>query len=514
MGLKVKVPAATLAGMSKYIADKAAAGTLKQGEAERVVATAMADNPSIFGDHVAATRRVAKGASTRPTPADYEGGLSNWRNGTEALLRGGHSDEVEKALAGQASTIVGKAYQAVVMSEPGDPELDQLLDEKSMRLWQKLHDLHDGYTMARAINKDFDPRTHARWPQYARIASELVGKLVGDRTMKILTTAGSGTGLEFIPNTMSGSLVPLIKQALVLSDLFEHVNMPQSPWKLPLEQVDVLPYLVAESTSDNPDDSNNAISTRTKGTGNATITAKKLGVRTLVSGEESEDSIIDAIGYARSGIARSIAEGIDAAVMNGDDLGSLDVDSAAATDCRRAWKGIRKLTDATAKVDALAVAVTAQKLVNLVTKFGKFAQNVADTAFVVSPIGYAQLLGDTNFNRFDARGDQAVLVNGQIGSIFGRPVVISGYVREDLNHVGSYDGSGTTKTIAVAVHRPSFKIWDRRLVTIKSAELIQSDRVVLVALWRGFFGRLQAESSSPIARNAGVLYNINKNATF
>lgn len=516
--MKIKVPRATLEGMGKFIAEKAAAGALKAGDHEAILAAATADNPDLFGEHAAKTRASRPGASTGRS-GDAADGLREWRSGVDAALKGGDDSFVVKHLRANAGETIQKAYEAVIATEPGDMDMDQITDERSVKAWKKLHDLHDGFTMAAAVIKDFDPRRSSKWPTYARLVHELVGKVVGERVMKIMTTAGSGTGLEFIPSTMSGSLVPLIKQALVLGDLFEHVNMPTSPWKLPIEGADNLPYLVAESTSDNPDDSNNAISVRTKATANTTITAKKLGVRTLVSAEESEDSIIDAIAYARAGIARSMGEGIDAAIMNGDDLGSLDVDSAAASDPRRAWKGLRKLTATgapTAVVDGGASGglLTATKLVNLVTKFGKFAQILGDSTFIVSPIGYAHLCGDTAFNRFDARGDQQVLVNGQVGMIYGRPTIISGYVREDLNHIGSYDGSGTTKTIAMLVHRPSFKVWDRRLVTIKSAELIQSDRVVLVALWRGFFGRLQPESTTPIGRNVAILYNINKNATF
>jgi HK97 family phage major capsid protein len=511
--MKVKVPRATLEGMGAFIASKSKEnGGLKPGEAEAVLARSQDDNPDLFGEHVDRTRK-ARAARTRPAPDEFEGGsLHEWRNGLEASVRGDAG--TAKFISGRATEIAQKAYEAIVMSAPGSMDLDQISDENMVRKWTKLHDLHDGFTIAQAVHRDFDPHTSKHWPAYARLASELAAKVMGPAVSKIMTTGGSGTGLEFIPSTMSGSLVPLIKQALVLSDMFEHVTMPASPWKLPIEGADNLPFLVSESSSDNPDDSNNAISARTKATVNTTITAKKLGVRTLVSAEEQEDAIIDAVSYARAGIARSIGEGIDAAVMNGDDLGSLDVDSAGASDPRRAWKGLRKLVATGASVDALNAALTAQKFVNLLTKFGKFAQVIGDTAFVVSPIGYAQLCGDTAFNRYDAHGGVPPVVTGQIGDIFGRPVVISGYVREDLNHVGSYDGSGTTKTVAIAVHRPSFKMWDRRLVTIKSAELIQSDRVVLVALWRGFFGRLQPESSSPLARNVAGLYNINKNATF
>jgi HK97 family phage major capsid protein len=507
---KILVSKATLTGLLSHIAQKRDNGGITPGESEVALKNATDDNPNMFADHSRATR-VNSESSTRPRPADYDGSSMKWFVGTDAANKGA-IDPTSKARAMQFAS---KAYEAVVLSEPGDPELDQLSGDREIRLHKAFHDLHDGLTLAQTVNKSFDPRSSKLWPRYMRLGAELVGKVAGEAVSKIMTTTGAGTGLEFIPNTLSGSLIPLIKQELVLTNAFPHMNMPTSPYKLPLEGADVTPYLVSQTTSDLVDDSTNTIGAKTPGTNNLTFTASKLGVTAFISAEASEDSLIDMAPFVRMKLARTMSEGIDTVVLNGDNQGSLDVDSAAATDYRRAWKGLRKLTATAAKVSAASTALTAAKLLNVLVVFGKFAQRIEDTLIIVSPIGLVHLYGDTAFNRADAYGATPPLVTGEVTKVFGRPVVVSGAVREDLNGSGFYDGSTTSRTIAVLAHRPSFALGDRRLVTVKAAEMIRSDRTMLVATWRGDFQRVQAEvTSGQVAYNVGQLTQINKNATF
>lgn len=508
--MKVKVEKATLQGLLAHIAQKRDNGGIAPGERVAALERANADNPELFQQHVHSTK--SRLSQTRPRPAEYDGTASKWFNGVDASSKATIGLETRE----RAVEFAAKAYEAVVLSEPGDSELDQISSDADVRKHKDFHNLHDGFTLAQTMSPGFDPTRSAYWPKYVRLGAELVRKVAGETVSKILTAAGSGTGLEFIPNTLSGSLIPLIKQELVLTNAFPHINMPTSPYKLPLEAADVTPFLVSESTSDGPDDTNNTISARTPGTSSVTFTASKLGVTVMLSAEVTEDSIIDMAPYTRMKIARTMAEGIDTVVMNGDKSASLDVDSAASTDYRRAWNGLRRLTATGAKKDAGFVAATVKALLNVLTVFGKFAQRVEDTLIICSPIGLVHLYGDTAYNRFDAAGTApAPMVTGQATTFFGRPVVVSGAVREDLNGSNFYDGSTTTNTFIMLAHRPSFAVGDRRMVTVKAAELIRSDRLMMVATWRGDFQRVQAEQASgQVARNVGFLYHINKNVTF
>jgi len=66
---------------------------------------------------------------------------------------------------------------------------------------------------------------------------------------------------------------------------------------------------------------------------------------------------------------------------------------------------------------------------------------------------YGVLLSDSNLLTVDKFGPSATLLNGQVGSLYGVPVIVSEHVRETLNASGVYDGITTTKTYALCVNR-------------------------------------------------------------
>ena len=71
---------------------------------------------------------------------------------------------------------------------------------------------------------------------------------------------------------------------------------------------------------------------------------------------------------------------------------------------------------------------------------------------------YTQLLQYTNFLTVDKFGPQATVLTGQIGNIFGRPLIISEFMTNDLANTGLYTGSGTT-TSMVYVDPTAYTHW-------------------------------------------------------
>jgi HK97 family phage major capsid protein len=506
--VKIKVKEKDLVQTYGEVAKALKDGKITLGQAREQDERIRAENPNIFSDHEQATK------SRMGTPAVASGGGINWNSARDAANRTGTGEDPN-----DNRDLLQKSYEAIVKAMPNDPELDQIGDAGSQRELERFHELHDAFTILQSVKPAYQPRASKHWAQYARLAGKLTKKLVGENLVsKILTTGGSTTGAEFIPNTLSGTLVPFFRQALVLGTTFPHINMPTSPYKLPLEGTDIKPYLVAEASDDNPAGvSSNQIPARTPSTSSVTLTASGLKVRGVVSTEVEEDAIISEVGYIRMKLARAIAEGVDDCIVNGDTSGThMDADSNTASDWRHAWLGLRKLTAAgTTKYNNTANKLTVAKILNVKRAFGKFGQMPADQMIIVSPIGLVHLMGDTNFSRWDAIGREPPLVNGQVGTLFGTPVIQSAYIRENLNGNGVYDGSTTTNTMAIVVHRPSFSLGDRRQITIQAMQDIQTDKFIIVATWRGTFARIQAETTSPqVSRNVGYVYNIDTGGTF
>lgn len=502
--VKIKVLEKDVLSLVQDVAKKLKAGEITTAEASARGTEIVADHPEIFS--------VAKGHATGPTTATA-GVPMNWSHGGDAEDRNGAA-----AAAVSDQDLIQKCYEAVIKSPVGGAELDQINDKTSQAEHQALHDLHDGFTLCAAMRPGYNPRHSKHWNRYSRLAGKLTQKVAGEnRVRKILTTGGSLTGADFIPNTMSASLIPFYRQALMLGQLFNHGSMPTSPYILPFEGIDINPYLVAEASDDNVPTTSNQIPARTPATGKITLTAAGLKVRSVVSSEVEEDAIISMVAYVRPKIGQAIANGVDDNIVNGDTSGThMDADSNTTSDWRHAWLGLRKLTAAgTTKFDNGQNKLTVAKLLNVKRAFGKFGQVPSDQTFIMSQIGFIHICGDTAFARWDAIGQTPPLVNGQVGTLYGTPVVVSGYVRDNLNGNAVYDGSSTTNTMALLVHRPSFMMWDRRTITIDAMKDIQTDKFTLVATWRGTFARMQAEQTSPsVSRNVGYVYNIGTTQTF
>lgn len=501
--MKIKVLERDAISLLQDVAQKLKEGRIPLRQAAEDAQKIQDTHPEMF----------ATKAAARPEPASA--GLQfNWNSVQDAASRNAGVAVLDEPEA------IQKTYEAVIKAAPGDPSVDQLCDPQSLSEHKALHDLHDGFVMCQALRPGYDPRRSKHWPRYSRLAGNAVRKVLGkERMTKILTTGGSLTGADFIPNTLSGTLIPFYRQKLMLGNLFAHETMPTSPFKVPFEGIDINPYLVAEATDDNPAGvSSNQIPARTKATGQLTLTAAGLKVRTVVSTEAEEDAIISMVGYARAGIAQAIVNGVDDNILNGDTSGThMDADSNTASDWRHAWLGLRKLTanNSVSKFNNGTNKLTIAKMLNLRIPFGKFGQVPSDLSWIVSNIGLVHICGDTNFARWDATGQTPPIVNGQVGTIYGTPVVVSGYARENLNGAGVYDGSTTTNAIAFLVHRPSFMIWDRRTITIEAMKDIQTDKFIIVATARLTFARMQAEVTSPqLGRNVGYIYNIGTTQQF
>jgi hypothetical protein len=130
----------------------------------------------------------------------------------------------------------------------------------------------------------------------------------------------------------------------------------------------------------------------------------------------------------------------------------------------------------------------------------------ADLAFIVGVSNLYALVADTNLLTVDKMGPQATILNGQIGSVFGVPVIVSEWVREDLNASGVYDGITTTKTVMLCVNRNEWAIGQRMALDVEVDDSIYREtfqRVVVA------FQREDFQPSRPRdRRDRAIAYNV------
>ena len=115
-----------------------------------------------------------------------------------------------------------------------------------------------------------------------------------------MDTLTASEGLEWIPTEFSGQLYDIVTISLKVAALFPSITIPTPVFKLPVATTDDIAFLVPENITDAFLNDANKMPTITPGTGNVTLTAKKLGALTVFSEEVNEDSIIAIVPFLRS----------------------------------------------------------------------------------------------------------------------------------------------------------------------------------------------------------------------
>ncbi len=325
-----------------------------------------------------------------------------------------------------------------------------------------------------------------------------------DEVVKALDTQEVGGGSEFVFTGMSTTLINQVRQDLIVSSLFKHINMPTNPYKVPVELGPATAYLVPENTADTGQSS---IIASQMGSANITFNAKSIGAMTRISKELTQDTIIPIVPLIQENLLRGLGNGLEDALVNGDaSVTHQDTDTAgaSASAVAKAWPGLRKLALANNyKVDLSTFDITGLR--NMRKAMGKFGINPRNLILIVSNSAYVQMLNWAEVITFDKYGDKSTALTGELLRIDGIPVVVSPYMRQDLNATGVNGASGNTKTGVLLVHRDAFIIGDRQDI-----ELDQTDepkayrrRSILADM------RVDFLPTQPITGNSSVVFGYN-----
>lgn len=359
---------------------------------------------------------------------------------------------------------------------------------------RELNDLSDELLIVSKVTGKH-PKELKSWAEYQELAH--------DFSRKALVSTSSGSGDEYVPTNFSAEVVDRTRLELKVAALHDRIPMRSNPYTVPMEGTDPTATLASEATGNATE--SDRITASDAGTENVTFTAKKLAVRSVFSEEINEDSIVDILEYVRRKISQALANGIENATINGDTTGThQDADVTSSSDVRKAWKGYRKLTRANGKTDAGGDALTAIDLRNCRKAMGVHGIKPSDLAWVVGVNTMHQMLANNDSNGFndfrtlDKLGPNATILTGQIGVFDGIPVIASEFVRENLGASGVYDGTNVGRTAIHLVNRSRFWYGDRRSVTLKSFEDVQTDQQVLVIKQRLDFQPVQDATSNDL----------------
>jgi HK97 family phage major capsid protein len=323
-----------------------------------------------------------------------------------------------------------------------------------------------------------------------------------------MDSATAAEGQEFVPKLLSGNLIERVNLALRVAALFPNIPMPSQPFDIPAYPV--ARQRAGTHAEQTADTGQTKFKVLTPATRKVTLTAVKFAGRVLASKELEEDSIIAILPFIEGELVDYLAADIEDALINGDTAGThMDFDTTATDDPRKAWDGLRKRTQAGAKTDASAAALTVAMLRKNRKNMGKYGVNPRELVHILSINEYIDLLSDSAVYTLEKYGPQATILAGELGSVDSVPIIVSEYQRIDLNSSGVNDqtAANNTKTLALTMSRRGFVMGSRRGLTVDIAReiYVESDQDLVLASWRRAFQSLYPTTELTTAYHYNVL---------
>ena len=315
----------------------------------------------------------------------------------------------------------------------------------------------------------------------------------------------------------SSNFINRMEQNYEVAGTFPSVSIPQGTESLKIPGAGSGISVVTYGTQTGDDlTSTNWINGATPGSRNITLTPVKMGVRVEIEEEAVEDSIVNVVqDITIPEMQAAAAKGVDDAIINGDSSGSHmdNLGGVAAPDPRMAYIGLRKQALGGAfsdnSVDGGGDAITIADIKSLL---GGFKDGTTNEIFydppnmrLLCPLKtYLDLLTITEVLTRDKIGEgQMTIDKGQLTSVLGIPIIRTELIRL-ASATGTLAGSGNTLGTAVIYHTNAFIVGQKRDVTIKSREEIETDRRKFVLTFRTAFANRYADAK----KVAGAIYNI------
>jgi len=320
------------------------------------------------------------------------------------------------------------------------------------------------------------------------------------RAIKALTSTGTGTGDEVVPEDLAATLWEDVHLASQISGLMVNVPMPTDPFNVPLGLGDPTWRKGTETIS---------TTVSNLSTAKSTLTSTEQVTEQTWSYTLTEDAAIAMAPAMRAALARSGAEQIDYFAINADATsaatGNINSDDAAPADdasflsdgqdgLRHQWLVDNTNMSINAGGDALADA----DILNVMSAMGKYAVDPNRCSIVTDIWTYLKNFLDLdNVIGIDKFGPNTPIISGQLAAYRGFPIVISashGKAEAD----GKISATAASNTLGSATfwNRDMWYMGFRRQVLVEADRDIRRRMYILVTSFREAVGAHGTRSSN------------------
>ena len=329
------------------------------------------------------------------------------------------------------------------------------------------------------------------------------------RLKAAMDSVTAGRGDEIVPTGMASRLWDDVHQETRVASLFNRIDMPTNPFDIPLQLGDVNWY---------PGTENTGTTESTSKTAKQTLTAYELVAEVPWSLTLDEDAVFAVLPEVRRTLVRNAAEVIDDVLLNADrtatnginaDGGTLQTSTAGKAHFLIGFDGLvhLPLVDNTGQSVSQADEISSAAYLNLLKKLGKYGLSQSETVFVTDVATFTSSLGLASVETVDKLGPKATILSGQLASIYGHPLVVSGQMRlADADGKVTNGGNTYDRGRLLAVNTGQWRVRFRRNLMIETERDIQKRQNVMVVSMR--LGFAERSGNRATATHTALTYNI------
>ena len=404
----------------------------------------------------------------------------------EAQAKAAQEAEEAKALEAESiKSVVNSGVESGVEKLMSDVETklsekDAKIDEVIAKFSKDLEEKQAEIEAMRNSKRTFDGRGQGDLSKWGKdfMHASLLGTFTGkgmdtDFARGVMEKAGIDytTNAGDIDQEVSRQIEKEVTLNLRTAGLFREIQVNGAATVLPI-QPDVEPAVFQTGAAASGNLENRGASDNTFKPSQVILNAYRLISQTFMDNNVDEQVLVNLMPMLVDSVARAHARAVDNAIINGS--GSIT--------------GLDGF--ATANSDTLSLgsseALTAAKLLAARKDMGKYGINPGDIAYIVSQARYYELIEDSGFQDVtDVGSDLATKITGQIGSVFGTPVVVS----------DSFPTEAAGAPAAFAVNLRNYVIPRLRGVQVETDYEVGNQRNVIVASQALGFEELVADAA-------------------
>jgi len=342
-------------------------------------------------------------------------------------------------------------------------------------------------------------------PQNEGISESQLRAVEGNKSFARKLLAGTGgtarsesTGAALVNTDISTTLEEAVYLNSPLAEAMRsrEIQMPTNVFEIPLMTARSNFGVVSENAS---------ITDHGPTFKNVNLTSKKFAGRADYSYELDDDSVIAILPMLQEQLAKGASDALEFNMLSSGFVTKTSATPAVVDTVTSFDKSLLQCqaTQVTQDTSTAVFSAVTGSIASARGKMGNAGIDQRNLVLCLTPKAYGEFVGDSSLITFDKLGDQATLLTGSVGQVFGINVIVSDNfprkgVGYDLATNLIHDGTGGETLYGVLFNTTQFKLGVRGEFVVESDRDITTQQNQVVASFRRAFNVLDTSNAPAV----------------